>query len=205
MLQRLLRQFSGPSGALGHVAGWLMARRNPPLNRWIVELLDVRPDDRVVEVGFGTGLAIALCAARVTNGHVDGVDHSDVMLRQASRRSRDAIRAGRVRLQRGDAAQLPFADASATRALAVNSFQFWESPETALSELARVLSRGGRLILAQRLHDPEAGPFDRKRFGMTDDRLQSLKEKLEQAGFQHVEIQRNEIANESIAALIATR
>ena len=190
MMQRFLRQFSGPTGALGHVAGWLMARKNRSLNAWIVERLEVGPDDRVVEVGFGTGLAVAMNAARATRGHVAGVDRSDVMLRQATRRNRSAIRAGRVALQRGDATQLPFPDASATRALAVNSLQFWSSPEAGLREIARVLAPGGRLVLAQRARKLDAGRYDRSRFGMTDDDLASLARILERSGFQPPKIER---------------
>lgn len=205
MMQRFLRQFSGPTGALGHVAGWLMARKNRSLNAWIVERLDVGPDDRVIEIGFGTGLAVAMSAARATRGHVAGIDRSDVMLRQATRRNRSAIRAGRVALQQGDATRLPFADASATRALAVNSLQFWSSPEAGLREIARVLAPGGRLVLAQRARKLDVGRYDRSRFGMTDDDLASLARILERVGFQSPQVERREIEGETIAALATTK
>jgi ubiquinone/menaquinone biosynthesis C-methylase UbiE len=205
MLKRFFRQFSGPEGALGHVAGWLMARKNGALNAWIVERLEVGPDDRVVEIGFGTGLAVALNAARATRGHVAGIDRSDVMLRQATRRNRNAIRAGRVALQQGDAAALPFADASATRALAVNSLQFWSNPEAGLREVARVLAPGGRLVLAQRMRKAEAGRYDRSRFGMTEDNLASLAQLLERVGFHPPKREQRTINDETIAALITTK
>jgi ubiquinone/menaquinone biosynthesis C-methylase UbiE len=203
MLQRLVAQFSGPRGPLGHVAGWIMARKNRGLNAWVVELLDAAADDRVVEVGFGTGLAIEANAARATRGHVAGVDRSDVMLRQASRRNRRALREGRVDLRLGEATGLPFADASFTRALAVNSLQFWKPAEGGLRELHRVLRPSGRLVLAQRRFRADAGSLDRSRFGMTDEQLAALLATLERVGFHDVDVREREIAGETIAALRA--
>src|SRR5436305_3994606 len=88
-----------PHGTAGHVAGWVFAHRpsNRQRNRWVVSLLGVRPADRVLEVGFGPGIAVAELV-RASAGHVSGIDHSGVMLRQASRRNAAAIRAGRVPL-----------------------------------------------------------------------------------------------------------
>ena len=59
-------QFHQPTGAAGHVAGWIMGRRssNVARNRWAVRLLDVQPSDRVIEFGCGPGVAIAALATR---------------------------------------------------------------------------------------------------------------------------------------------
>ena len=83
-----LAQFHHPTGAVGHVAGWIMGRRssNVARNRWAVQLLDVQPTDRVIELGCGPGVAIAALATRAIRGLVVGVDHSQVMIRQARRR-----------------------------------------------------------------------------------------------------------------------
>src|SRR5688572_12852582 len=91
-----LAQFHHPTGAAGHVAGWIMGRRssNVARNRWAAQLLDVQPTDHVIELGCGPGVAIAALADRAVRGLVVGVDHSLVMIRQARRRNRAAVRAG---------------------------------------------------------------------------------------------------------------
>jgi 16S rRNA A1518/A1519 N6-dimethyltransferase RsmA/KsgA/DIM1 with predicted DNA glycosylase/AP lyase activity len=38
-------------------------------DRWLVKLLNVQANDRVLEVGFGPGVATELIAARATEGH----------------------------------------------------------------------------------------------------------------------------------------
>jgi hypothetical protein len=62
-----LAQFHHPTGAVGHVAGWIMGRRssNVARNRWAVQLLDVQPTDRVIELGCGPGVAIAALASDI--------------------------------------------------------------------------------------------------------------------------------------------
>jgi ubiquinone/menaquinone biosynthesis C-methylase UbiE len=95
------------------MAGWLMAYRssNRQRNVWVVSLLDVQRDDRVLEIGFGPGIAIRELARLAADGRVCGIDHSEVMLRQASRRNADAIRRGAVDLRLGSVDALPDFDA----------------------------------------------------------------------------------------------
>jgi ubiquinone/menaquinone biosynthesis C-methylase UbiE len=70
----------------------------------VVSLLDVQPTDRVLEVGFGPGIAISELSQRVgPSGHVFGVDRSAVMLEHATRRNAAAIRSGFVTLSQASA------------------------------------------------------------------------------------------------------
>src|ERR671931_393033 len=117
-----VRQFHDPTGPAGRAMGWMMGRRssNVRRNRWAVELLAVEPTDRVLELGCGPGVAIAALATRATRGLVVGVDHSQVMIRQARRRNRAAIRAGRVRLIHTPVESLSTSDVPFDAALAVN-------------------------------------------------------------------------------------
>lgn len=144
----LLRMFGRPSGVLGRLGGRIMARMNEACARWAIGVLDIGPNDAVLEVGFGSGVAVALLAARASKGHVAGIDVSREMVAQASARNRAAIDAGRVELRHGSALGLPFAAASFDKALAVNSMQLWPDVGKGLSELARVLKARGRVALA---------------------------------------------------------
>lgn len=156
----IVGQFGHPRGVAGQVAGWVMAHRsfNRQRNRWVVSLLDVQPTDRVLEIGFGPGLAIAELSRRVgSSGHVYGIDRSDVMLRQATRRNAAAIRAGRVTLTRGTVDELPPAlDGPFDAIFAVNSLGFWTAPAQRLQALRRRLTPGGRIAIVAQPRCPGA-------------------------------------------------
>src|SRR5579862_9375862 len=98
------KQFAKPEGPLGWVAGHMMAMENGGRSEWVFSLLDLKPQERVLEIGFGPGTDLQR-ASRMA-AFVAGVDHSDVMVKQASRRNAAAIREGRVEVQLGSAAKL---------------------------------------------------------------------------------------------------
>lgn len=152
VITAIVRQFHNPRGAAGNLAGWEMAHRpsNRKRNKWVVSLLDVQPTDRVLEIGFGPGLAIAELSRRVgPSGHVFGIDHSDVMLQQATRRNAAAVRAGRVTLTRASAEELPPTLGGPFDAIfAVNSLPFWKAPAERLEDLRQRLAPGGRIAIA---------------------------------------------------------
>jgi SAM-dependent methyltransferase len=144
-----LAQFHRPTGFAGHIAGWTMGHRpsNVARNRWAAQLLDVQPTDHVLEVGCGPGVALAALATFATDGLIVGVDHSAVMLAQAHRRNRPAIRAGRIRLLHAPVQNLTVSDAPFDAALAVNTVGMWPDPPTRLREIAQLLRPGGRIAL----------------------------------------------------------
>ncbi|MFL6145077.1 MAG: class I SAM-dependent methyltransferase [Labedaea sp.] len=140
------------------MVGWIMGRRSSNLarNRWAAQLLDVQPTDHVIELGCGPGVAVAALATRASRGLVVGVDHSQVMIRQARRRNRPAIRAGRVRLIHTPVESLSISDGPFDAALAVNTVGMWPDPTARLRELARLLRPGGRIALVSQPRCPGA-------------------------------------------------
>ena len=146
-----MSQFKYPRGALGHIVGWIMAAKNRERNHWPINLLDLRKEDQVLEIGFGPGWALQQIAARTTQGFIARVDPSPVMMQQASARNAAGIRAGRIELRRGANgganAPLPYGEARFDKVLAVNSMQFWPDAVEGLQEVTRVLKPGGRAVI----------------------------------------------------------
>ena len=101
-------------------------------------------------------LAVAAIAARASQGLVVGVDRSQVMIRQASRRNRAAIKAGRVRLMHAPVERLAIGDGRFDAALAVNTVGMWPDPAARLREIARLLRPGGRIALVSQPRCPGA-------------------------------------------------
>ncbi len=99
----------------------------------------------VLDVGCGDGST--LLAAAEAGAHVTGLDRSARMLESAQARA--AERGLTLDLHEGDAAALPFADASFDLVFAVTMLCFVEDPSRVLGELARVTRPGGRVVLGE--------------------------------------------------------
>ena len=141
-------QHGHPRGLVGRLLGEQMVRQHIPETTWTLALLDFQPEDQILEIGFGAGRAIEIAAAQVTNGQVSGIDHSQEMVRAASRRNARAIKAGRVALQRGDVGTtLPFDDNRFDKIFSIQTFYFWSDPPRSLAEIFRVLKPGGMLVI----------------------------------------------------------
>jgi SAM-dependent methyltransferase len=149
-LKRFLRaQFGRPAGLLGHLVGRIMVRTpsNMERIRWTLSLMNVRPRDRVLEIGFGPGMAIELLSQMVREGSIAGLDHSEVMVRQAGRRNARAIRAGRVELRLGSASSLPRFSQPFDKIFTINSIHFWHDPVECLRSLRMALKPGGLIAV----------------------------------------------------------
>jgi SAM-dependent methyltransferase len=116
-------QFAHPKGWFGGFVGMILTLKNRERNAWTISMLNIQPDDQVLEIGFGPGQALQEVAKLAPNGFVAGIDLSDEMVAQASKRNAVAIRSGRVLLQQGSEAPLPFEDSKFNKAFAVNSIQ----------------------------------------------------------------------------------
>jgi SAM-dependent methyltransferase len=94
--------------------------------RWAVELLDVRPGQRVLEIGGGNGLAASLILDRIgQDGRITFLDRSATAIDRASRRHRIAMEAGRFLPVQGELADCAGGDTRFDRVLAINVNLFW--------------------------------------------------------------------------------
>src|SRR5215813_10527306 len=143
----LMRAFGRPQGILGTVGGVIMARSNRDIAVRMVEVLDVQPNEKILEVGFGPGIAIQLIAAKLASGKVSGIDCSEEMMRQATARNAAAVASGRVELRPGSVEAMPFDNDTFDKALAINSMQIWPDAAAGLREVWRVLKPQGVLAL----------------------------------------------------------
>lgn len=124
---------------------WLLGLRRAHLR--LLDAARIRPGERVLEIGCGTGNLALLVKREVPDAEVTGLDPDPLALHRAERK---AARAGvAIRFDRGFAGELPYADASFDHVL--SSFMFHHVPEAEqeplLAEARRVLAPGGRLDL----------------------------------------------------------
>jgi ubiquinone/menaquinone biosynthesis C-methylase UbiE len=169
--------------------GPILNRGNRRINRVAIEKLEIAANDRVLEVGFGGGGAIAH-VLRSTDARVIGVEVSEPMLRGAKQRFRKELTAGRLELLRASVEAMPFPDAAFDRALSVNAIYFWPDTERGLTEMLRVLRPGGRVMLATFAAERmRARSYTREAFRFFEDA--ELDRLLRQAGYERVGVERH--------------
>ncbi len=116
------------------------------LKQRILAMLDLQPGHQALDVGCGTGDDVQAMAQLVgEQGRVVGLDHSQVMIGEA--RARVAGKRLPLEFLLGDAEHLGFPDAAFDRCRSERTLMHLEAPQAALSEMARVLRSGGKLVV----------------------------------------------------------
>jgi ubiquinone/menaquinone biosynthesis C-methylase UbiE len=123
-------------------------RFSPPIADWIISLAGVGGEQRVLDVGTGTGVVALEAARRLTSGGVTGVDLSDGMLAVAEAKAAAMSPRPPVTFQRMDAEALTLPDESFDTVLSLYALLHFPNPRTALREMLRVLRPGGTAVIA---------------------------------------------------------
>jgi ubiquinone/menaquinone biosynthesis C-methylase UbiE len=173
-------------------------RSNIDRIRWTLSLLEVKPSDRVLEVGFGPGVAIEQLSKIVTQGFIAGIDHSDEMLRQATRRNAEAVRSGRVVLAQASAAAPPAFDQPFDKIFTINSIHFWNDPVECLKRMRALLRAGG--VMAVTLQPRMRTATDETAVVIG----QEIGDKLKRAGFSSCNVKIRKTSAIAVACVLAT-
>jgi ubiquinone/menaquinone biosynthesis C-methylase UbiE len=183
---KVSKQFGKPEGFLGSVAGFIMSKRGSNIERteWAISLLNIQPSDHVLEIGFGPGVAIQQMSELAMEGIIYGIDHSDLMVKKASDRNREAILSGKVKLTAVSVAQLPPFDEPVDKVLDINTFQFWEDPVNSLKEVKKNMKYNGMIAIAHQPRKPGSTEQD------SDDAGDKFSKYLEEAEFKNVRIEK---------------
>jgi SAM-dependent methyltransferase len=146
MLRFLARQFARPSGWAGrYLIAPILDRTGRAMSMSAFRALAPAPAERILEVGFGGGLLIDKLLG--SGADVTGVDASDAMVSRAQRRLGRRQGSERARFLVGTAEDIPAPSAAFDKAVSVNVLYFWPDLGRVFSEFARVLRRGGLLVL----------------------------------------------------------
>jgi ubiquinone/menaquinone biosynthesis C-methylase UbiE len=157
--------------------------------------LSLRPEERLLDVGCGTGALLQALAARHPAVRLCGIDPVPEMLAEARRKLPPE-----VELREGWAEQLPFENGRFDVVVSCNVFHYVRQPVAALREMGRVLAPAGRLLvtdwcddfLACRLCDLYLRLFNPGHFKVYRER--ELRRLLLETGYRDVEGSRYKIS-----------
>jgi SAM-dependent methyltransferase len=200
MFDPIVSQLRHPRGPLAPITSAVLNVVNRPINRWTQRALELTGSERVLDVGFGGGVGLALVLPRLTTGRAAGIDISEEMVQRGAARFSREIADGTLRLVRAGVEAMPFEDASFDRAYTVNTIFFWPDIAAGLRELHRVLAPDARLVIAA----PASGFAMARAFGLSPDPSvagpEQARSLAQAAGFKDVQVRRK-----AGAALIVAR
>jgi SAM-dependent methyltransferase len=120
---------------------------------WAVEMLALGPDDRLLEIGCGPGVAVALICERLVGGRIVAIDRSATAISRATRRNADHLASGKAVLQTVALEELKPSEVLQEgerfdKIFAMNVNLFWmRSSVKELELIKRLLRPGGALYL----------------------------------------------------------
>lgn len=148
--QTIAQQLRKPSGEAAGKVGNKMDRVNEPLFSLMLEAMQPADNQRILEIGFGTGTYMRRLFDDVTTLEVCGIDYSPDMMEIAARTNRDLMDAGNLKLSIGASDNLPFEDQYFDKVYCNMVIYFWDQPEAHLREVHRVLKQGGHFYTGMR-------------------------------------------------------
>jgi ubiquinone/menaquinone biosynthesis C-methylase UbiE len=151
---------------------WVEAPHPFITRRRLLEILSPAPGERVLEVGPGTGYYSLTVASQLDGGQLAVFDIQQEMLEHVMREA-GKHSVTNIEPTLGDAQALPYDDGSFDAAYLVTVLGEIPDQDAALTELARVVRPGGRLVVGELFGDPHMVT------------LGTLRERAERAGFSY--------------------
>lgn len=169
--------------------GWLtvmvMPSEHRPFYAVVAELLDLRPEDDLLDVACGSATLLHEHGWRART--VAGLDASDIQLGAARRRLASRIDHGTAEILKGDAGALPWEDGRFSAVTCIAGMDFFPDPQKAVCEMYRVLRTGGRAVVTMGTAAEDvsmAGQIDA--LGVRSFCEAYARRLMENAGFQNV-------------------
>ena len=180
-------QFSRPSSLMGRLLLRSMNIGHGRLHQWGLKAAGIQLTDRVLDVGCGGGKTISRILEE-TRREVAGVDHSPEAVKTARSVNRAAISSGRLRIVESSVESLPFRDGFFDVVTAFETTYFWPELQVGLTEIHRVLNRGGRLVIANEFADRASAGAWAGRLNMRVPDSEALAGAAYEAGFLMVDV-----------------
>ena len=165
----------------------------PPLIAWAVATVDVGPDDRLLEIGCGRGVAVAIVCERLDRGTILAIDRSAVAIKTAEERNAAHVDAGRATFRRAVFADADLCGARFNKIFAIRVNFFWQDAARELAVIAPALASDGRLFI---FYDPPA-------WARIDSTVKKVRANLEAGGFAIERVLKEELHGKTVLGIVA--
>jgi len=179
------KHLKNPEGEVGKAVGIVMNKTNEYMNRYTYKSMNISVNDEVLEIGFGNGKFIPELFEKNKNFKYTGIEISKVMLEEAQKNIPDNIKDIVNLVISNNNDQIEFDDSSFDKICAINTIYFWDKPLSYLSEIKRVLRKGGELFISLRSKEVmDTQNFTKYYFQLYS--FDKIKKMLEDVGFSDI-------------------
>ena len=183
-----MSQFANPAGFFGRILAKGMAWGHKDFYKNTAKALNLKHDDKYLEIGFGSGLFIKKYVSNVSR--IAGLDYSEDMVKLASSINKNLIKSGRAEFKQGNVLSIPWNNNEFSVVVVIETFYFLPEPMASLKEIFRVLVPGGRLAI-EMAYNKDDGLDHTKHIKKYKLKLYSANEMtklLKESGFSHIVI-----------------
>ncbi len=121
---------------------------------WAAKVLDVSPDDRILEIGCGRGQAARLVAEKLSTGKITAIDRSETMAAAAENANQSFIESCICEVLNVGLATVELPEGTFDKIFVFNINAFWMDPADELGIILSLLAANGRFYL---FHQPPPG------------------------------------------------
>jgi ubiquinone/menaquinone biosynthesis C-methylase UbiE len=146
--RKLAENLRHPKGLFGWFIGQFMNHFNKGIIQQTINLLPTSRNQKVVEIGFGSGKALQLASRELVDAHFYGFDISEKMIKSARRRNRKLMRDGRLKLELASISAIPLKDDFIDTIYTINTIYFWKNLDKGCQEVNRILKKDGLFIIS---------------------------------------------------------
>jgi ubiquinone/menaquinone biosynthesis C-methylase UbiE len=113
-----------------------------------MENINFFDDCKLLDIGFGGGMALKLISKRVEHVKLFGIDFSEEALKIGSKNNKEDIENGKITLLQADIEKIPFPDYHFDIITAFQTHYHWQDLDRKVKEIYRVLNRKGQFVIA---------------------------------------------------------
>lgn len=204
MVAEKITQCMKPHGEEGIETINNMNENHKEISNFAFECINVSENDKILDIGCGGGVNIEKFL-KLTKNNVDGLDYSEVSVKESIKRNKKAIDDGKCKIIQADVSKMPLEDESYDLVSGFETIYFWPDLENTFKEVLRIIKPNGKFMIAQGTdgNHPDNELWLNTVEGMSVYRPNQLKEYLLNAGFKSVEIFKKE--NDYIITVIAKK
>ncbi len=124
-----------PKGFAGKIMVNMMNTGHAALAEWGLTHIKIRDDDFCLDIGCGGGANLKRLLGKSSNGHITGVDYSQVSVQKSKKLNRASIQEGRCEVLQGNVMNLPFSENTFHLVTAFETIYFWPGIQVAFQQV----------------------------------------------------------------------